>query len=124
MVDGAYVKGNYKFTYNDTQERSVFSYYANEIGLGVFTPLPVLRTHLGIDATYLEVDASFQVRPYDEPNPDDRTDLTWEWSVTLGKELTEELSLELAFRRLVTRSSESDFNKTQNVVGVYTTFAF
>lgn len=124
LVDGAYIRANYQLTFNDTQERSVFQYYANEIGLGIFTPLPVVSTYVGIDGMYLEVDGSFEVRPYDEPNPDDRTDLTSEWSVTLGKVLLEGLSVEATFRRLVTDSTVSDFDKTENVVGVYTIFEF
>jgi len=95
----------------------VFTYYANKVTLGYHLPLPWW-------SLTLDADANHEWRRYDEPNPNDRRDRTWEWSLTLGKKWTDSLSSSLQVKRQQTGSTVASFSRRRYVYGAKLKYAF
>ena len=117
LMAGSHLKLSYRFALNDTQHRSVFQYYAHAVSVGFFSPLPWWLT-------YVDASLGFEIRPYDEPDPDKRTDRTFDAFIAVGKEWSPTLRTEIYYSRFDRNSTVSDFDKKQNVFGMSGTYSF
>ena len=117
LIEGSHLKLRYRFKFNDTQHRSVFQYYANAVGVGFYSPLPWW-------ATYVDLDLGYEIRRYDDRDPDRRIDRTFDAFVAFGKEWSPALRTEIYYSRLDRDSTVSDFNKKENIFGMNGTYSF
>lgn len=117
IVERAYLKVRYDGVLNETERKTTSRYFYNKFGLGFWTPLPAKGFSLSVDATY-------EFRKFDEPQPTSRSDRTLDWIATIAYDWTEDFSTEFSVNRIVTNSDVENFDKSQYIAGLRGIFSF
>jgi len=118
IAPNTYAHLKYQYVLNDTDEKSVDSYYYDRGTLGFRLPLAAFWD------TYLSPDISYERRNYEEPVILERSDKITEYAVSLGKSWAKELSTELLYRYSDTNSNVDIYDKHQHVYGLSLTYTF
>lgn len=108
----------YQYVLNDTDEKSVNSYYSDRGTLGFRLPMAFLW------GLYLAPDLSLERRIYEEPVPIEREDRVIEYAVALGKNWNKSLATEVLYRQRDTNSTLSIYDKRQQIYGLNLTYTF